>query len=250
MVTLNKDALPPDADLKRAAAVRAGLSKGSWLAAFSIIEMVIVIMIMGILIAIAVPTYLSIVPRGEIKNDARLVMNVLQRARMSASNYQRPIRVLVDCTALTRTKISGSGSNPCRLEAQVAIFDAAGVIKNWKKLSVTDVELHPATNITYLIPANVSRTRSNFEQFKSMFNNFKTVTNVGPRTYGVYGADDFNNDSFVVVFTSGGEAITNSTIDMRFANSLLGDKSNWRLSIINSTGHIRLSACKTADCLS
>jgi hypothetical protein len=113
----------------------------------------------------------------------------------------------------------------------------------------TYVELHGATNITYLDPANVSKTKSNFSQYKSMFGGFKALDGSGPRTYGVYGRDGFNNDSFVIIFTPGGEAVTNTAVDMRFSNSVLAEKSNWRLTVINSTGHIRLRACKSADCL-
>ncbi|MDR2443784.1 MAG: prepilin-type N-terminal cleavage/methylation domain-containing protein, partial [Deltaproteobacteria bacterium] len=79
--------------LKRPKKTPRGLSGG-----FSVVEMLVVIIIMGILIVIAVPTYMSIVPSRELKADARAVMNAFQKARMSASIFQRPIRVLLDCT--------------------------------------------------------------------------------------------------------------------------------------------------------
>jgi prepilin-type N-terminal cleavage/methylation domain-containing protein len=214
---------------------------------FSIVELVVTILIMAILIAIAVPTYMSVVPRAEVKDDARVYMFLLQRARMAASNYQRPVRVLLDCTPATL----GGGRRPCRLEAQVPLFDSAGVIKSWRRLDLSDAELHPATQVSYRNPADASRTKTNFVHYQNLFEGFLAADGSGgPRSYGVYGKDAFASDSFVVVFTPGGEAVTNCPIDLRFANTLLGDRHNWRLTVVNSTGHIRLKGCQAADCLS
>jgi prepilin-type N-terminal cleavage/methylation domain-containing protein len=214
-------------------------------AGFSLIEMIVVVAIMAVLIAIAVPTYLSVVPRGEIKSDANTVMFLLQRARIAASNYQRPIRVLIDCTAATR-----AGDKPCRLEAQAALFDGTGLIKGWGTMSVSDTELHPATVITYLRPDRVSRTRPNFASYQGLFEGFKNASGEGSRTYGVFGKDGFAADSFVVLFTPGGEAVTNCPMEIRFANRLLGERSNYRINVVNSTGHIRVQGCSAAECLS
>lgn len=213
---------------------------------FSLVELVVTILIMAVLIAIAVPTYMSVVPKAEVKDDARVVMFLLQRARMAASNYQRPVRVLLDCTPATR-----AGRKPCRLEAQVPLFDSAGVIKLWRRLEVSDAELHANTLPTYRVPGDVARTKTNFVHYQNLFDGFLAADGTGPpRTYGVSGKHDFAADSFVVVFTPGGEAVTNCPMDIRFANTLLGDDNNWRLTVVNSTGHIRLKSCQAADCLS
>ena len=214
---------------------------------FSLVEMIVVIVIVAILISIIVPTYMSVVPRGEIKSDANTVMALLQRARSAASNYQRPIRVLIDCTPATRA----TSKDPCRLEAQVSIFDENGVIKDWKRLPVSDTKIHPATIVTYLRPERVNRTRPNFVYYQALFNGFKNADGSGAsRTYGVFGKDAFNSDSFVVLFTPSGEAVTNCPMEIRFANKLLGESNNYRLMVVNSTGHVRVQHCSGAECLS
>jgi Tfp pilus assembly protein FimT len=210
------------------------------------IEMIVVLVIIGILVAIAVPTYLSVVPRGEIRSDANTVMFLLQRARMAASNYQRPVRVLIDCTPATRT----APDVPCRVESQVAVFNAAGVIKEWRRLRVSDTDIHPTTIFTYLKPEDVARTKANFGMYQGLFGGFLQADGAGPsRTYGVYGKDGFNADSFVVVFTPAGEAVTNCPMEIRLAHRSLGERNNYRVSVVNSTGHIRARACETAECL-
>jgi prepilin-type N-terminal cleavage/methylation domain-containing protein len=214
---------------------------------FSMVEMLVVILIMSVLLAIVVPTYMSVVPRSEIKSDASTVMNLLQRARMAASNYQRPIRVLIDCTDATR----GGGKEPCRLEAQISLFDQNGMIKEWKRLQVSNTSLHSATLITYLRPERISLTKPNFSSYRALFNGFKKADGSGgSRTYGVFGEDSFAADSFVVLFTPSGEAVTNCSMEMRFANKHLGEKSNYVLKVVNSTGHIRVQGCAGAECLS
>jgi prepilin-type N-terminal cleavage/methylation domain-containing protein len=225
------------------AKVKSGVFKGSmpsFKAGFTIIEILVVIIIIGVLMAIAVPTYLSIVPRGELRTDARSVMNLMQRARMSASNFQRPIRVLIDCTNATRGTSFGSYDKPCRIAAQVAVFNSAGAIKSWSPLTISDAELHKSTNITYL--SNVSKKKPQFDHYKSLFGDFYTVDGSGPRTYGVYSEDGFNSDSIVVVFTPGGEAVSYCPVDLKFTNKHLTDSSAWKLSVVNSTGHVRLTS--------
>lgn len=224
-----------------ASSLASSLSRG-----FSMIEMIVVIVIIAILVAIAVPTYMSVVPRGEIKADANAVMFLLQRARMAASNYQRPIRVLIDCTPATRP----SSQEPCRMEAQVSLFNQNGAITEWRKLSVSDTKLHSATMITYLRPERISLTKSNFSSYEALFGGFKNANGSGSRTYGVYGKDAFAADSFVVLFTPAGEAVTNCPMEIRFANRHLGESNNYRLIVVNSTGYIRVQGCEGAQCLS
>ncbi|MDR1487436.1 MAG: prepilin-type N-terminal cleavage/methylation domain-containing protein [Deltaproteobacteria bacterium] len=203
---------------------------------FSFIEMLVVVIIMGVLLAVIVPVYMTIVPRGELKADSKAIMTLMLKARMSASSYQRPVRVLLDCTQQTRE--FGGGKNPCRLDAQIAIYTASGAIKGWRQLPATDVELHKGTDLTYL--SNVTKKKPQYEFYKSFFKGFYALDGSGPRTYGVHNEDGFNSDSFVVVFTPGGEAVTYCPMDIKFANNSLGEKSTWRLSIVNSTGHARL----------
>ncbi|MDR2301290.1 MAG: prepilin-type N-terminal cleavage/methylation domain-containing protein [Deltaproteobacteria bacterium] len=201
---------------------------------FSLLELVVIVAILGIIIMIAVPSYKNFVPRNEVKADANAVRQLFQKARLSASAIQRPIRVLVDCTEATRM----GGENPCRLEAQVPIFNSNGTIKTWNRLPGGQVFLHKSTDITYESQSNLKKAR--FDTYASLFNNFFPKSGGSPRTYGVYGKDGFNDDSFSVVFTPSGEAVSYCPVVMRFANKSVGQRFNLLLTLINSTGHIRL----------
>jgi hypothetical protein len=185
--------------------------------------------------AIAIPTYISLVPRNEVKSDAQAVKSLFQKARLYASAIQRPVRVLVDCTPDTRQ----AASLPCRLEAQVPLFNNNGTIKQWNLLPGGRVFIHKGTDITYESSSYLKKAR--FDSYASLFNNFYPLSGGGSaRTYGVFGKDAFNDDSFVVIFTPSGEAVTYCPLIMRFANKNTNSKYNWLLTLVNSTGHIRL----------
>ncbi|MDR1111541.1 MAG: hypothetical protein LBP92_12845 [Deltaproteobacteria bacterium] len=209
---------------------------GRFWAGFSTIELIVVLGIIGVLMAIALPTYMNIVPRRELRTDAQAVKQILQKARMSASMYQRPIRVLIDCTDDTRHGFD----RPCRLEAQVPAFNANGSIKNWSQLSGSSVELHKNTVIAYESSSSLKKAR--FDNYSGLFEGFFSASGTGPRSYGVGNKDGFAEDSFVIVFTPGGEGISYCPISMRLTNRLLSpdDDNAWILNLINSTGHVRL----------
>jgi prepilin-type N-terminal cleavage/methylation domain-containing protein len=207
---------------------------------FSLIEMIVVVAILGILSLIAVPSYLSLVPRQDVKSDAKAVANLMLRSRAAASNYQRPVRVLLDCTPETRQPGPG-GAKPCRLLAEAAIFGENGLIKGWATIRGSQVDLHGSVNPTYL--NSCVKKKSKFDAYAKLFDGFKPASGQGPtRTYGVRGLDGFDGDSFVVVFAPGGEAISYCGVDIRFSHKLLGDKNNYLVSVINATGHTRFKA--------
>jgi hypothetical protein len=184
--------------------------------------------------AITLPAYMAMIPKSEIKGDAQAVRQLLQKARLNASAIQRPVRVLLDCTPDTR---QGS-SRPCRLEAQVPVFNSSGAIKAWNLLPGGRVFLHKGTDATYESEPTLKKAR--FDSFATLFNDFHPMSGGAARTYGVPGKDGFGNDSFVVVFTPSGEAVTYCPLIIRFANRATGEKHNWLLTLVNSTGHIRL----------
>jgi prepilin-type N-terminal cleavage/methylation domain-containing protein len=197
---------------------------------FTTIELIIVMAIMGILVSIAVPTYINLVPRSEIKADAQAVKQLLQKARLNASSYQRPVRVLLDCTAPSKEKLDGA----CRLEAQIPVYNSSGAIKNWNLLPGGRVFMHKGTTVTY--ESNYNLVKPRYNDFTSFFNTFQLISGgVANQTYGVA-----TPNSFVVAYLPNGEAVTYCPVIMRFANSHSGAKYNWLLTIVNSTGHIRL----------
>jgi hypothetical protein len=151
--------------------------------------------------------------------------------------------VLVDCTDGTR---GADHSSPCRLLTQVAVFNIRGEIKFWSALPNSVVALHKATDVSY-VGATPLPKRLRFDTYESLFECFDysdTTSNArcsNNKFFGVLGKSGFNWDSVVVVFSSGGEAISYCDIDLKLSNRLLGDSDAWRIRLYNNTGHARLT---------
>ncbi|MDR2140406.1 MAG: prepilin-type N-terminal cleavage/methylation domain-containing protein [Deltaproteobacteria bacterium] len=202
---------------------------------FSLVEMIVVIAVLGILLGIAIPTYLTVLPSVELKSDARKLMFAFQRARQMASSYNRPARVLLDCTPAT---LNYEGQkNPCRLKVEMAIYDHNGVIQSWVQAQAGSMDLSPHTRPTYL--SDFTKKREQFDNYQKFFTGFTTMAGVGPRTYGVNERDDFNGDSVVVVFTPSGEAISYSAVSVLLKTERK-NLAGWTIEVINSTGYVRL----------
>ncbi|MDR0355407.1 MAG: hypothetical protein LBJ64_06685 [Deltaproteobacteria bacterium] len=203
---------------------------------FSTIELVVVIAIIGVLLAIALPSYFTFVPRNELKTDVQTVRNVFKKARVGAATYQRPIRVLIDCTPATR---GADNNGPCRLLAEMPLYKSNGSIKAWVRLPGAAAELHKATNVNYS-PATTFAEKASYSHYQKLFDGFPGLDDPTPRTYGVPGKPGFANDSFVIVFTPSGEAVSFCSLSMRFTNKFLQEKNVWLLNLVNATGHVRL----------
>ncbi|MDR2421837.1 MAG: prepilin-type N-terminal cleavage/methylation domain-containing protein [Deltaproteobacteria bacterium] len=205
-------------------------------AGFSFVEMIVVVAILGVLLGIAIPTYITLVPNVDLKADGRKIMFALQRARQVASNYNRPTRVLLDCTAETLNY--GGKKNPCRLDVELAVYDDSGVVRRWLEIPNGKIELNSSTVPTY--KSVYTSKREQFDHYKSFFNGFYSMNGSGPRTYGVYNEDGFAGDSVVVVYVPSGEAITYSKISLHLASDRKQSLPGWTLDVINSTGNVRL----------
>jgi Tfp pilus assembly protein FimT len=198
--------------------------------------MIVVIIIIGILAGIAVPAYLQVLPGQELKGDVRKLSFALQRARQAASAYNRPARVLVDCTAAT---INFAGRvNPCRLAVELSVYDTAGLVRRWVPVQAGKLDLSAQFRFAYTTDAAVPRGQ--FNSYRGFFNNFTGSDGTGHRTYGVSGKDGFNNDSLVVVYVPSGEAVTFSKVSLRLFTARKPDMPGWTMDIVNSTGYVRL----------
>jgi prepilin-type N-terminal cleavage/methylation domain-containing protein len=205
-------------------------------AGFSFVEMIVVVAILGVLLGIAIPTYVTLVPSADLKADGRKIMFAMQRARQVASNYNRPTRVLLDCTAET-LKHEGR-KNPCRLGVELAVYDDAGVVRRWVDIPNGKVELNSATVATY--KSLYTAKREQYDYYKSFFHGFYSVSGSGPRTYGVCEEDGFAGDSVVVVYVPSGEAVTYSKVSIHLTSDRKPSLPGWHLEVINSTGNVRL----------
>ncbi|MDR0548771.1 MAG: prepilin-type N-terminal cleavage/methylation domain-containing protein [Deltaproteobacteria bacterium] len=203
---------------------------------FSLVEIIVVIAIMGILLGVAIPTYLTLVPGVDLRADGQKLAFALQRARQVASTYNRPTRVLLDCTPGT-LNFDGN-KNPCRLAVQLAVYDELGVVRRWVMVQAGKMDLSPHTVVTY---KNAYTTkREQFDYYQSFFNGFYDLNGAGPRTYGVAEKDGFNGDSVVVVYIPSGEAITYSKIALSLKSDRKASLPGLTLEVINSTGYARV----------
>ncbi|MDR1607506.1 MAG: prepilin-type N-terminal cleavage/methylation domain-containing protein [Deltaproteobacteria bacterium] len=203
---------------------------------FSLVEMIVVIAILGILLGVAIPTYLAVLPGVELKSDAKSIMFGLQRARQVASSYNRPTRFLLDCTPATINP--GGSREACRVLVEIAVFDDTGLIQRWIPIQAGKMKLSPYTRFVY--KSSYVAKKDQFDSYQKLFNGFYSVAGAGPRTYGVYNKDDFAGDSMVVVYAPNGEAVTYSKVVIAIASERKSTIPAWNLEIVNSTGYIRL----------
>ncbi|MDR1080442.1 MAG: prepilin-type N-terminal cleavage/methylation domain-containing protein [Deltaproteobacteria bacterium] len=83
---------------------------------FTLIELLVVIAIVGILSLIIYPTVARMVPNQRIASEAKQVDSVMQKARLRAATAQKPVRVVMNCSAA-----------PCWIEIQTAVYTVASV---------------------------------------------------------------------------------------------------------------------------
>ncbi|MDR1086559.1 MAG: prepilin-type N-terminal cleavage/methylation domain-containing protein [Deltaproteobacteria bacterium] len=201
---------------------------------FSLVEMIVVIAIMGILLGIAIPTYISVVPTTELKGDSRKIAFALQRARQVSSSYNRPARVLLDCTGATL----GYSGNACRLQVQLSVYDNTGLIRRWVPVQSGKMDLSAGLRFRY--DSDYTIKRGQFDSYRSLFNGFSNADGTGSRSYGVTGKDGFAGDSLVVVYVPSGEAITYSKVSVTLYSTKKDNALGWVLDVMNSTGYARL----------
>ncbi len=78
----------------------------------TMLEILVVVAVVGILAAIAVPNLAQIIPYAELRNEARYLASAMREARLMAANTHKPTRVVVDCA-----------NSPCVLRSYVALFE-------------------------------------------------------------------------------------------------------------------------------
>lgn len=89
---------------------------------FTLVEMLVVIVVMGILLMMAVPTLQMLAPRYMLGSTAKSLDSLMQKARLTAHNTQKPIRMVVDC----RTAKQPNKQTSCTMLLYSANFDDTG----------------------------------------------------------------------------------------------------------------------------
>jgi prepilin-type N-terminal cleavage/methylation domain-containing protein len=154
---------------------------------FTVLELIIVIAIVGILAAIAVPSIARIAPNQRVASDAKMMGGLLQKARLRAATAQKPMRVVVVCKA-----------DPCWAEMQSAEYVGED-LDSWQTVTgtrmtfntgvgVTDYSAAPTFDGSAKAPAGVryaiimpdSTVRSDPKPFKLFLYNKNLTTELKP----------------------------------------------------------------------
>jgi type II secretory pathway pseudopilin PulG len=106
-------------------------------------EMIVVVFIVGLIAALAVPNLLSTVPRSRLNADTQKLATFLRQARLKAANTQKPIRVSFNCIDhfLLATR------PPCVALMETAVFED-GIMTGWLTIRDGRLEFRPEINIT------------------------------------------------------------------------------------------------------
>jgi Tfp pilus assembly protein FimT len=99
-------------------------------------ELLTVIAIIGILAAISFPALSRMVPNQKLSSDAKSVDAILQKARLRAATSQKPIRVVLNCSA-----------SPCWIELQAATYLNSSV-SGWNSVENERYVFNSSTSVS------------------------------------------------------------------------------------------------------
>jgi prepilin-type N-terminal cleavage/methylation domain-containing protein len=103
---------------------------------FSFIEMLTVMIVIGILAAVAYPAVSRLYSGQQLSRDSHGLDELLQKARLRAAITQRPIRVVLDCS-----------KDRCWAELQAPVYDKSNVV-SWDKTKDARKYLSERTAVT------------------------------------------------------------------------------------------------------
>lgn len=105
--------------------MRKTFEKNSPRSGFSLVELLAVVVIFSLLVMMAAPSLVSIIPGFQLRRAAKSTSSLLLLARMTASNTQKPARAVVDCRTTT---------DPCRASIYTAVFNKDGELTKWTEM--------------------------------------------------------------------------------------------------------------------
>lgn len=111
------------AELRPGRPARPGYRPAGSPAGFSLVELLIVITVLAVLVMMAVPALSVLAPHFMVRSSAESLESLMQRARLTAANTQKPIRLALDCRNSGQRDIRFS---TCTMLLYSANFDSAG----------------------------------------------------------------------------------------------------------------------------
>jgi prepilin-type N-terminal cleavage/methylation domain-containing protein len=91
---------------------------------FTLLELITVMAIIGILAMVVYPTLSHVLPNQRLSSEAKRIESFMQKARVKASNLQKPVRVVINCTGQNPLV---NPKKPCWIESQIAVYSGSSV---------------------------------------------------------------------------------------------------------------------------
>lgn len=88
---------------------------------FSLMEVLVVMGFMAIILMMALPSLYVLAPNYMVRSSAQGLAMLMQRARLTANNTQKPTRVVLDCREASQI----TGNSSCLMMMHSANFDSA-----------------------------------------------------------------------------------------------------------------------------
>lgn len=178
---------------------------------FSLIEMLVVVGVLAILAAMAVPAMSSLLPRYQLQSSARSVANLMQEARLYAYNSQKPVRLVLDCQ-----------TSPCLAHFASAVYDKNGKLD----------EAH----------VNSRGIRSPWEEVTGSRREMASTVNVAPATgsAGVYSGSP-DKVYWAVIFPAGRAKASHHPMRLAFTSKAhFLDDYGFQVSLSDISSRVRL----------
>lgn len=185
----------------------------------TLVETMVVVAIMAILTMLVVPTTTGILPSFQLRSAARGTAVVMEQARLMAANYQKPVRVAIDCRDRGAGGAAVTSRQPCIATYYVAVFDQAreGAFTGWRKVN------SDGNRIVSPNPASGSRLMGEY-------------VNIQPAMEAA-SVSDTPDGLFWAVFFPGGNLLS-SHVPMALTYTAQGVGGNWRLSLNRTSGQV------------
>jgi prepilin-type N-terminal cleavage/methylation domain-containing protein len=108
---------------------------------FSLFELIVVIFIIGLLAAMAIPSLKEVLPTSRLNAESRRLSAFLRQARLKSANTQKAVRVSINCMNHVY-----NFSRPCRAIMETAVYEG-GIFDSWEQIRDGRLDFNNVVNI-------------------------------------------------------------------------------------------------------